>query len=258
MVIDQEIIDDIQIAYYICLLNIFQVWVYSRDEEIDLKAAREKQLMEVNSMLMTFVPNEGYATISIFPSKESKITFPNNFFNTMRPYFEEVENKLLETYNYFIRKFKCWIELRPRDRIVNFGLITGIFKNIYQYKDQFKLRFKIKSFDGPIGIWIPIQFENYFRLKPAYKKYIINTIDRERKLLQDNSKNYDSYYLSEKKFAIQCYEEELIEINIPRYYDKDYVSKIEDWIVENKPNTRSQFYFNWPTLSLFEAFPDRI
>jgi hypothetical protein len=190
-------IQDAQLAYAKAISNLFNCWVHDEDGGCDYDAIGYKQVVIVNSALLIYQPmgkpGEGWidnGSILIMPTKESGIKLNDALVNKLKPFFEEVDNKLVDSYNGHVKKFGYWIEnLKTggsKTDKPDFKKITGIFDTIKFDKGILKFKWLIKVlWNGPCSYWYPIELINWFKQLPAYERFKYERYRINKKKLEE-------------------------------------------------------------------------
>jgi hypothetical protein len=173
-------LQDAQLAYARAISNLFNCWVHDEDNGCDYDAIGSKQVSIYNSAVLIYQPmgkpDEGWidnGSILIIPTKESGIKLNEALTNKLKPLFQEVDNKLIDSYNGHVKKFGHWIEVfGPKTDTPDFKKITGIFDTIKFDKGVLKFKWFIKClWMGPCSYWYPVELINWYKTLPAYERY---------------------------------------------------------------------------------------
>ena len=204
-------LEDAQLAYAKAISNIFYCWRHDDDGGCDYDAVGKKQVVICNTAMLIYQPmgkkDEGWVengSILIMPTKESGIKLNEALVKKTNPLFQEVENKLIDSYNGYVKKFGHWIErtnISPEG--LNFKKITGIFDTIKFNKGVLKFKWEIKClWEGPCNGWYPIELINWYKTLPSYSRFRYNNYRVRRASFEErlaehikNIKTYESNLL---------------------------------------------------------------
>lgn len=187
-------LQDAQLAYANAISAIFNCWVHDEDGGCDYDAVGQKRVVIYNSAMLIYQPmgnpKEEWSengSILIMPTKESGIKLTEALVKKTKPLFQVVEDKLIDSYNGYVTKFKHWIEvIRPKNEIPNFKSITGIFDTIKFDKGILKFKWHIKClWLGPCSYWYPIELINWYKSLPSYERYRISKYEIQRSKLEE-------------------------------------------------------------------------
>jgi len=178
----QTFLQDLQYAYAKALKNIFDVWVHDDDGGCDYDAVGYRQTVICNSIMIMYQPmkSDGWVedgAILLMPTKESGFELTAAIVAKTKPLFEEVENKVIDSYNGHVRKFGHWIQPTVKAGLtgpgdMDFNTITSIFDPIRFDKGVLKFKWNIKAlWNGPLYRWHPVELIQWYHTLPAHIEY---------------------------------------------------------------------------------------
>ena len=280
---------DLQYAYAKAMKNIFDCWVHDDDGGCDYDAVGYRQTVTYNNILVIYQPmgkadewrEDG--AILLMPTKESGFEITAAIVAKAKPLFEEVENKVIDSYNGFVRKFGHWIQPTVKAGLtgpgdMDFHKITGIFDPIRFDKGVLKFKWHIKAlWNGPLYRWHPVELIQWYHTLPAHIEYckvkheklvadLIPTIqemklnldaqetevisvkiseERKKELLEsiENTK----YYITQKELVLESSEKTFTAPSPTDNYTDDDESYLFEWYEENKTGSGKKGYLNDPS-----------
>lgn len=190
---ENMIADDLQLMYADIVTKIFNSWTHLDDDACEHVSIGTKQIWTMNSVTAVYQPirekgetsvqstEEGY--VILYPNKEfsdslskkfsDSIKFSSETFNKAKPKLRLVEDKLIESYNSYVKKYNGWIEDVPRESL-NFEKLANILKPIHydEKSKKIKIKWSIKYlYNGVSRNWNPVELMNWMYSLPAYVKY---------------------------------------------------------------------------------------
>jgi len=291
-----EIVEDIQLAYARCIEGIFNCWTHDDDGGCNYEATGKRQVFTINNLTVIFQPvdpNDGWAedgVIIMTPTKESGIKLTKAMFTKAKPLLEVVEEKLVDSYNSFVSKYKFWYDASSKEKLTfkdMTTMITPIFLDESSSTPKIRFKWHLKcTYDSISRWWNPVELINWKQSLPSYKRYRVQketkNIDTLKKCLEDVLVKKSELLLipesslnEEQKNTLTGIEWNIQNLNegIPEYEKKlvmpeptetAYLHEDEEYLLEWIEETgygsckhRKETYGNKVPVSYEEAFPDR-
>jgi len=270
---ETRFLEDLQIAYALAILDIFSTWIHDDDGANDYEAVGRKQSYMVNrNILVVYNPEakEGWkekGVILILPSKESGYKFDDVMIRAAYWLLKEVDKKLIESYNSFVRKFGCWIEPVLKDSTMTVEELLSMNKPLSFEKNAIKIHFRMKFLqEGPVTYWTPVELLNWMKTLPAYERYLQEKIAAEWQRMKDWMTEFNRVLVENKQPPIEYSEEslphgicantytfnklknDLLNLNNPeREYFKEGNEFIEEWVEKHKNiKDKREFFYATP------------
>lgn len=285
----EEFLRDLQYAYAKALKNIFDVWVHDDDGGCDYDAVGYRQTVTYNSVLVIYQPtkHDGWVedgAILLMPTKESGFELTAAIVAKTKPLFEEAENKVIDSYNGFVRKFGHWIQPTVKAGLtgpgnMDFNTITGIFDPIRFDKGVLKFKWNIKAlWNGPLYRWHPVELIQWYHTLPSHIEYCkvkyektfselnpaieemkanilayeveLATLPKEnteRKKQLEDSITASNDYLHIKESQLKSLMEAFTKPSPVTSYIDDDDSFLIEWYEENKAGAGKKGYLNDPS-----------
>jgi hypothetical protein len=292
----KEIFEDIQLAYARCIEGIFNCWTHDDDGGCNYEATGKRQVFTMNNLTVIFQPvdpNDGWAedgVIIMTPTKESGIKLTKAIFNKAKPLLETVEEKLVDSYNSFVSKYKFWYDANSKEKLTfkdMTDMITPIFLDESSSTPKIRFKWHLKcTYDSISRWWHPVELINWKQSLSAYKRYrtqkitkeideikksIEDTLLKKEKLLQIPEESFDLndeahlrsaiYHIKNMNEQAVYHQERLLEAE-PE--EKNYIDTDEEYLLEwieedgyGSRKHRKEIYGNKLPVSYEEAFPDR-
>jgi hypothetical protein len=289
------IVQDIQLAYARCIEGIFNCWTHDDDGGCNYEATGQRQVFTMNNLTVIFQPvdpNDGWAedgVIIMTPTKESGIKLTKTMFTKAKPLLDIVEEKLVDSYNSFVSKYKFWYDANSKEKLTfkdMTSMITPIFLDESSSTPKIRFKWHLKCTYDSFRWWNPVELINWKQSLAAYKRYRVqketknidtlkktleNTILEKEKLLLIPEESFNVIDEANLKSAdvnidnlnkvIDYYQKKLLEDEPAEtayiHEDEEYLTA---WIEEEGYGSckhRKETYGNKVPVSHEEAFPDR-
>lgn len=173
-------LEDLQLAYAKVLILLYHGLVHDDDGGCDWEQVGQKQTLTFNSVFVIYQPigNEGWiddGCLLFMPTKDSGMTITESFFKKHIEVFQEVENKFMDSYNGYVRKYGYWIEdtTHMKQKRFTFQSIVGIKQPLCFENGKLKMKWTIKAlWEGPRYRWYAKELITWMKTLPAYTRYI--------------------------------------------------------------------------------------
>lgn len=291
------IIEDIQLAYAECLERLFNCWVHDDDGGCNYEATGQRRVFTINNLTVIFQPidpNDGWAEdgcVIITPNKECGVKFTKALFDRAKPLLNIAEEKVVDSYNNFVTKYKFWYDTCGKDKLTfkdMTNMLTPIFLDETSSTPKIRFKWCLKCTYDSFRSWNPVELINWKKTLPAYQRHRLHeeskyieklkscleevTLKREALLLtpkseftEDQRRNLEGldWNINNLTESISMYQKKLATAE-PEPAETAYIHEDEEYLTEwieeegyGSRKHRKETYGNKLPVSYEEAFPDR-